>query len=163
MISTLTFSLTKLSVLLLYKRWVHLTSFRENESLTKFARIFCVRGALFLTIIWSMIGIIVIWTIGFFFSNMLQCYPISENWNGSGGSDETCIHENMMYLGQAFSDAITDLIILVMPIPCVSSIAQLFPIIADCHQGLGTSATGKTKTRRVWHVSLRDIVSFLSQ
>ncbi|KAM0802748.1 hypothetical protein BDR22DRAFT_970990 [Usnea florida] len=99
MTSTLTFGLTKLSVLLLYKR------------------IF--RGALFLTFVWSMITIIVIWTVGFFFANMLQCYPISVNWTGLGGNGDACIDENMMYLGQAFSDAITDLIILVMPIPWV--------------------------------------------
>lgn len=67
-----------------------------------------------------MITIIVIWTISFFFANMLQCYPISENWTGLGGTADTCIDENMMYVGQAFSDAITDLIILVMPVPCVS-------------------------------------------
>lgn len=69
--------------------------------------------------VWTMITIIVIWTIAFFFANMLQCYPISENWTGLGGSAGTCIDENMMYVGQAFSDAITDLIILAMPIPCV--------------------------------------------
>ena len=66
-----------------------------------------------------MITIIVIWTVGFFFANMLQCYPISVNWTGLGGNGDACIDENMMYLGQAFSDAITDLIILVMPIPWV--------------------------------------------
>ena len=73
-----------------------------------------------------MITVIVIWIVGFFFSNMLQCYPISENWTGGGGTLDTCIEENMMYVGQAFSDAITDLIILVMPIPCVSDPAHPF-------------------------------------
>lgn len=99
MTSTLTFGLTKLSVLLLYKRIFH--------------------GALFLASVWTMITVIVIWTVAFFFANMLQCYPISENWTGLGGSADTCIDENMMYVGQAFSDAITDLIILAMPIPCI--------------------------------------------
>lgn len=91
---------------------------RKNELLTKAARIF--RGALFLALVWTMTTIIVIWTVGFFFANMLQCYPISENWTGSGGTADTCINEDMIYIGQAFSDAITDLMILVMPIPCVS-------------------------------------------
>lgn len=102
MTSTLAFGLTKLSVLLLYKR------------------IF--RGAVFMASVWTMITIIVIWTIAFFFANMLQCYPISENWTGLGGSAGTCIDENMMYVGQAFSDAITDLIILAMPIPCICAL-----------------------------------------
>ncbi len=74
-----------------------------------------------------MITIILIWSVGFFFANMLQCYPISDNWTGLGGTANTCIDENMMYLGQAFSDAITDLIILVMPIPCVSTPAHFLP------------------------------------
>ena len=88
------------------------------ESLTRSARIF--RGPLFLAFVWTMITVVVTWTVAFFFANMLQCYPISENWTGSGGTDATCIDENMMYVGQAFSDAIIDLIILAMPIPCVS-------------------------------------------
>ena len=122
MTSTLTFGLTKLSVLFLYKRWIHPTNVHKNGILTEPARIF--RGALFLAIVWTMITIIVIWTVGFFFANMLQCYPISENWTGLGGTADTCIDENMMYIGQAFSDAITDLIVLVMPIPCVSAPAH---------------------------------------
>ena len=73
-----------------------------------------------------MITIVVIWTVSFFFANMLQCYPISVNWTGLAGSADTCIDENMMYLGQAFSDVITDLMILTMPIPCVSFRTSLF-------------------------------------
>ena len=92
--------------------------FERNKVLTFSARIF--RGAIFLAFVWSMITIIVIWTVGFFFANMLQCYPISVNWTGLAGSADTCIDENMMYLGQAFSDVITDLMILIMPIPCVN-------------------------------------------
>lgn len=91
---------------------------RKNELLTKAARIF--RGALFLALVWTMITIIVTWTVGFFFATMLHCYPISKNRTGFGGTADTCIDENMMYIGQAFSDAITDLMILVMPIPWVS-------------------------------------------
>ena len=136
--------------------------FRKNASLTAFARIFGVRGPLFLPIIWTMITITVIWTVTFFFANMLQCYPISENWTGLGGTTDTCINENMMYVGQAFSDAITDLIILVMPIPCVSFPAHSLHIQADCHEDLGTSAASETKSRREWHVFTRNTVSFFS-
>jgi hypothetical protein len=57
---------------------------------------------------WGMITVIIVWTVAFFFSNMLQCIPFSQNWTGLGGSPDQCIDENMMYLGQAFSDAITD-------------------------------------------------------
>ena len=103
---------------------------RESDSLINLQRIF--RGALFLATVWTMITIIVIWTIGFFFANLLQCYPISENWTGLGGTATTCIDENMMYLGQAFSDAITDVIILSIPIPCVSFSTCSLQAVADC-------------------------------
>ena len=106
-----------------------------------------------------MITIIVVWTVAFFFANMLQCYPISENWTGLGGTADTCIDENMMYVGQAFSDAITDLIILAMPIPCVSFPTYSRQTVTDCYLDLGTSAAEKTKSRREWHVSARNIVS----
>ncbi|CAF9939787.1 MAG: hypothetical protein ALECFALPRED_008288 [Alectoria fallacina] len=129
MTSTLTFGLTKLSVLLLYKR------------------IF--RGALFLAFVWTMITVIVIWTVAFFFANMLQCYPISENWTGLGGSADACIDENMMYLGQAFSDAITDLIILAMPIPCICALQlptkQKLGVIGMFLLGILTIAASVTK------------------
>lgn len=107
-----------------------------------------------------MITIVVTWTVAFFFANMLQCYPLSENWTGSGGTADTCIDENMMYVGQAFSDAITDLIILIMPIPCVRSPTHSLPIKTDRHLDLGTSAASETESRREWHVFTRNTVSF---
>ncbi|MCJ1453372.1 hypothetical protein MMC28_003719, partial [Mycoblastus sanguinarius] len=57
---TLTFGLTKLAVVLFYRR------------------IFATRT--FSIISWIMIGVIVIWTIAFFAANLLQCLPISETW-----------------------------------------------------------------------------------
>lgn len=107
-----------------------------------------------------MIIIVVTWTVAFLFSNMLQCYPISVNWTGLGGDVDTCIDENMMYVGQAFSDAITDLIILVMPIPCVSTPTHSLSIQTDRHQDLGTSAAGETESRCECHVFTRHTVSF---
>lgn len=55
-----------------------------------------------------MIAVVVVWTVAFFISNMLQCIPLSLNWTGLGGNNYQCIDKNMMYLGQAFSDVITD-------------------------------------------------------
>lgn len=106
MTSTLTFGLTKISVLFLYKRQARGLKGGQSVLLTVTPRIF--RGPLFTIAVWSMIVVVVVWTVAFFLCNMLQCYPISENWTALGGSENTCINENMMYLGQAFSDAITD-------------------------------------------------------
>lgn len=96
---TLTFAFTKLSVLLLYRR------------------IFT--GELFRRALWVMFAIVAMWTIGFFFSNLLQCWPISTNWDYSGFVTSKCIDTNMMYLAQAWSDVITDVMILSMPAPCI--------------------------------------------
>ena len=97
--TTLTFGLTKLSVLLFYKR--------------------VFRGNTFNVAVWSMIAIVSVWTIAFFFSNLLQCYPIWVNWESSGGLIDYCINTNMMYLAQAWTDVLTDTMILSLPIPCI--------------------------------------------
>ena len=97
--TTLTFGLTKLSVLLFYKR--------------------VFRGNTFNAAVWTMISIIGIWTVAFFFANLLQCYPISLNWEASGALISSCIKTNMMYLAQAWTDVLTDVMILSLPIPCI--------------------------------------------
>lgn len=97
--STLTFGLTKLSVLLFYKR--------------------VFRGDTFNAAVWTMISIVGVWFIAFFFANLLQCYPISTNWEASGAQVSSCINTNMMYLAQAWTDILTDMMILSLPIPCI--------------------------------------------
>lgn len=98
--TTLTFALIKASVLFFYRR------------------IF--QGETFLKANTAMFCVIFCWTVGFFFSNLLQCWPININWNSQGGTSiQRCIHENEMYLAQAYSDVITDLMILALPLPCI--------------------------------------------
>lgn len=97
--TTLTFGLTKLSVLLFYKR--------------------VFRGNTFNAAVWTMITIIGVWSVAFIFANLLQCYPISLNWEDSGASASSCIQTNTMYLAQAWTDVLTDVMILSLPIPCI--------------------------------------------
>lgn len=97
--STLTFGLTKLSVLLFYKR--------------------VFRGDTFNAAVWTMMGIVGVWFVAFFFANLLQCYPISVNWVDSGAQNTSCINTNMMYIAQAWTDMLTDVMILSLPIPCI--------------------------------------------
>lgn len=66
-----------------------------------------------------MIGLTVTWTVVFFFCNLLQCWPISVNWTGFGAATEQCIDTNKMYLAQAYSDVLLDVLILSLPVPCV--------------------------------------------
>ena len=98
--TTLTFALTKLSVLFFYQRIFQGDTFRK------------------VTI--GMFGVIFCWTVGFFFSNLFQCWPININWNTNGGTSQSrCIDSNIMYIAQAYSDVIIDLMILAMPLPCI--------------------------------------------
>lgn len=55
-----------------------------------------------------MIGLMIGWTIAFFFANLFQCIPIWQNWIGYGGTVDTCINTIDMYLGQAYSDVLSD-------------------------------------------------------
>ena len=55
-----------------------------------------------------MIVVVIIWTVAFLLTNLLQCIPISVNWTGWGGAVDSCINTNAMFLAQAWSDVITD-------------------------------------------------------
>ena len=55
-----------------------------------------------------MIIVVIIWTVAFFLTNLLQCIPISVNWTGWGAAVDSCINTNAMFLAQAWSDVITD-------------------------------------------------------
>ncbi|KAL8832109.1 MAG: hypothetical protein Q9191_000466 [Dirinaria sp. TL-2023a] len=99
MTTVLTFGFTKLAVLLFYKR------------------IFT--GKVFKALIWVMIVLSFVWTVGFFFSQLLQCVPLSVNWSKYGGTTAQCIDVNKMILAQAWSDVFTNVVILALPIPCI--------------------------------------------
>ncbi|CAL8576045.1 hypothetical protein XPA_001936 [Xanthoria parietina] len=95
----LAFGFTKLSVLLFYRRifqspWLHRA-------------------------VWFMVGIDFLWTVGFFFSHVLQCYPISVNWTNLGNIEGKCLDTNLMYMFMGWSDVATNVVILALPIPCI--------------------------------------------
>ncbi|KAF6233129.1 hypothetical protein HO173_008673 [Letharia columbiana] len=96
---TVTFGLTKIAVVLFYRR------------------IFVPRTFSIISLV--MIGLNITWTIAFFAANLLQCWPISGNWTGLDAAPGTCIDTTMMYLAQAWSDVFTDIVILSMPIPWI--------------------------------------------
>ena len=55
-----------------------------------------------------MIAVTVAWTVAYFFANLLQCLPLSVNWNDIGYTPGACINTSQMYLSQAYSDIWTD-------------------------------------------------------
>ena len=65
------------------------------------------RGKWFVISCWTFIGIAIAWTIAFFFANLLQCVPITSNWEGDGISYH-CVDENVLYKAQGLLDILTD-------------------------------------------------------
>ena len=59
-------------------------------------------------------GIIIAWTIAFFFASLFQASPISYNWNSVGQSGTT-VDELALYTGLAGSELILDVATLVLP------------------------------------------------
>ena len=51
-----------------------------------------------------MVGLDFLWTVGFFFSVVLQCYPISVNWTSLGYIEGKCIDVNLFSRLQAYTD-----------------------------------------------------------
>lgn len=66
-----------------------------------------------------MITVSSVWTVAFFFANLFQCWPLWIDWTNFGFNYANCINTNLMYLAQAWSDFLTDFMILLLPLPCI--------------------------------------------
>ena len=122
-----------------------------------------------------MIAVVLIWTVGFFFASLFQCWPIWVNWTGFGGDEENCVNTNGFYLAQAWSDVLTDckrcltrrllssnngtVIILTLPLPCVGSLSSLISMPANSNPDLGNATARKAQGCRERHVPSRRPVS----
>ena len=123
-----------------------------------------------------MIAIVLVWTIGFFFANLFQCWPLRVNWTGFGSSEQQCMNTNVMYLAQAWSDVLTDckqcltsrlpssnngtVIILTLPLPCVGSLSSLTSMSADSNLDLDNAIARKAQDCGERHVPSRRPVSY---
>lgn len=123
-----------------------------------------------------MIGLMVAWTIAFFFANLFQCVPIWENWVNYNSTTDTCIDELSMYLGQAYSDVISDgklcvesfgsqtdsvglVIILSLPIPKVGCLQTIEFAPLRRESDMDAPNANKTQSCSEWDLSSRNIVS----
>ncbi|KAJ5942015.1 hypothetical protein N7516_002183 [Penicillium verrucosum] len=87
----------KVSILLLYRRIF---------SVPKFRLVSLVTGCLVLS-----------WCLAVFITVLLQCRPISLNWNKEQAG--TCINPKPFFFGNAISNLLIDVVILALPIPMV--------------------------------------------
>ncbi|KAL8749513.1 MAG: hypothetical protein Q9184_006777 [Pyrenodesmia sp. 2 TL-2023] len=84
----LAFGFTKLAVLLFYQR------------------IF--QGRWIQRAIWAMVAVDFVWTVGFFFAFLLQCYPFRISWTGLGFKEGYCVNTNRLLFAHMWSDIATN-------------------------------------------------------
>lgn len=87
-----------------------------------YQRIFPRRTApVFGIISWIMLGLIVAWTISFFFSIIFICGTnFSAYWISTEVEARECVKTSALHQGLAVSDFVMDVLIILMPIPMVS-------------------------------------------
>lgn len=99
-LSTIVYGTLKLSVLFLYRRLFHSEKF-EIISL-------------------SAIALIIVWCVAFVFASLFQCgNNPSWLWAGTNAAMEHCGPYKHIQLGQAVSDVVTGLLVLIIPVPIV--------------------------------------------
>ncbi|KAL8630375.1 hypothetical protein Q9189_003935 [Teloschistes chrysophthalmus] len=64
-----------------------------------------------------VLGIVVAWTVSFFFANLFTCYPISPFIEAFYGNN--CVNGLALWYAMAISDIIVDFFIILLPIPVV--------------------------------------------
>lgn len=97
---SMTFGVIKLSVLLLYRRLF--------------------LGRLFNRYSLAMCAVIILWSLSFFFAFAFQCHTdIVHWWTSAATIEKYCDNTNALNLAFVISDVLTDLMILIIPIPIV--------------------------------------------
>ena len=83
-----------------------------------YRRIF--RGRVFDIINWTLIALVVLWTLGFFLVQVFDCRThFSTNW-GTLRQLQKCLDTFSQFLAYTVSDVIIDVFILALPVPLVS-------------------------------------------
>lgn len=68
----------------------------------------------------SVILIVTIWILGFFFSYLFACKShMSYYWTSTIKEEHYCVNAKKLHLGYSISDVLLDIIIIVIPIPLV--------------------------------------------
>lgn len=123
---------TKLSVLLFYRR------------------IF--QGKIFDIASWTLIILVSIWTIAFFFTNLFVCLPVVP-WNVPGATvfaGGECMQATEMFLAQSYADFSLDFLILILPLPLIAKLqmrlSRKIQICGVFLVGLMTVAASVTRT-----------------
>lgn len=95
-----------------------------------YRRIFSIgRGKVFNAITVGMISVITIWTIGFFFGFLFICGShFTAYWSSLASEKVYCVNTMFLHNWYAISDVITDIIVLIIPLPLVCCISFWKPL-----------------------------------
>ncbi|KAL2388364.1 hypothetical protein RJ035_003343 [Blastomyces gilchristii] len=83
--------------------------------LSSYIRISAKDKNLFNRLSWAVLALVVAWGITFFVAVFTVCRPLRRYWEDF--TDETCVDESSRILGATVSNIITDLIVLILPMP----------------------------------------------
>ncbi|KAI1179135.1 hypothetical protein F4777DRAFT_534454 [Nemania sp. FL0916] len=124
-----TVGITKISILLMYKR------------------IFATRK--FITMTWVLIGVVVAWTLSFTLAFTFSCIPIQSQWDHS--IEYSCINVVALFTTALVTDVVTDFLILILPIYKVwglqMALGRKVPLIGIFLLGLLVSVVGLIRIR----------------
>jgi 1-acylglycerone phosphate reductase len=97
------------------------TPYKISVCLNKVAAVlFCMRifvSRSFRIAAYTVMGIVVAWSIGGVGATIWQCVPIAGAWNKSLGA--TCIDSNKFWVAYAVMNILTDVMVLILPIPSI--------------------------------------------
>ncbi|KAI0017938.1 hypothetical protein F4780DRAFT_781792 [Xylariomycetidae sp. FL0641] len=69
--------------------------------------------------VWATMVLITGGSIGLFFSLLLACHPIEAGWDPTLAATAECLNRSAIYVGIAVLGIVTDVILLVLPIPTI--------------------------------------------
>jgi len=73
----------------------------------------------------SLICITLMWMTSFFFANVFKCSPVYAELVPNPPRTSTCIDETKMFMSEAYSNVILDVLILSLPVPMSVCLFQL--------------------------------------
>lgn len=90
-------------------------------SLIFYRRVFSKNAApRFNIVTWFLTGIIIIWTVPFFFSILFMCEANFEAyWASTVIEKQNCVETSMLHNAFAISDVVTDSVVASLPVPMV--------------------------------------------
>lgn len=96
--------------------WTFSLMFCKFSLLTFYVRIFAIRS--FRIMAYVVATIVTGWAISVFLETFLLCRPFAYNWDPTI-TDFTCGNRNAAYIGAGSLNIVTDLMVLILPIPMV--------------------------------------------